>query len=54
MRLFLLKEGESGDNESGGQERVDRLDRLLMECKDAIAIVREDLNTDPVRVGGDP
>uniref|UniRef100_A0A2P2HW53 Signal recognition particle subunit SRP68 n=1 Tax=Hirondellea gigas TaxID=1518452 RepID=A0A2P2HW53_9CRUS len=50
VRMFLIAEGESssgGGKSRGGQDRVDQYDRLLMECKDAIALVRDDLNTDP-------
>lgn len=48
VRLFLLRESESVQQDGGrGLARADQLDRLLMDCKDAIAIVREDLTTDP-------
>lgn len=54
VRLFLLREGESLQQEGGsGLARADQLDRLLMDCKDAIAIVREDLATDAVSVHRD-
>ncbi|KAF2360343.1 Signal recognition particle subunit SRP68 [Trinorchestia longiramus] len=49
VRLFLLKESESSGvlGRARHGDRFNQLDKLLMECKDAIAIVREDLNLDP-------
>ena len=56
VHLFLLNEGlihEELDKTDEADERVRRLDRLLMECKDAIQLVRDDLKTDAVRrLGG--
>ncbi|XP_018015699.1 signal recognition particle subunit SRP68-like [Hyalella azteca] len=46
VRLFLLKESESAGRARYG-DRFNQLDKLLMECKDAIALVRDDLNNDP-------
>ncbi|KAG0718993.1 Signal recognition particle subunit SRP68 [Chionoecetes opilio] len=52
VRLFLLNEGlihEELARTAEADERVRRLDRLLMECKDAIQLVRDDLKADAVR-----
>lgn len=49
VRLFLLNEGlihEELDRTDEADERVRRLDKLLMECKDAIQLVRDDLKAD--------
>ena len=49
VRLFLLNEGlihEELSKTSNFDERVEMLDKLLMECKDAIQLVREDLKND--------
>ncbi|XP_045111416.1 LOW QUALITY PROTEIN: signal recognition particle subunit SRP68-like [Portunus trituberculatus] len=49
VRLFLVSEGlihEELDRTADASERVRLLDRLLMECKDAIQLVRDDLKND--------
>lgn len=49
VRLFLVNEGlihEELARTEEADERVRLLDRLLMECKDAIQLVRDDLKTD--------
>lgn len=51
VRLFLLNEGlihEELDKTSSADERVEMLDKLLMECKDALQLVRDDLKSDAV------
>ena len=50
VRLFLLNEGlihEELAKVSSPEDRVDMLDKLLMECKDAIQLLKEDLKNDP-------
>lgn len=50
VRLFLLNEGlihEELDKTTSADERVEMLDKLLMECKDALQLVRDDLKNDP-------
>ncbi|KAL7640248.1 UNVERIFIED_CONTAM: hypothetical protein RMT77_009662 [Armadillidium vulgare] len=50
VRLFLLNEGlihEELTKTSKPEERVEMLDKLLMDCKDSIQIIREDLKNDP-------
>lgn len=50
VRLFLLNEGlihEELEKISSADERAEMLDKLLMECKDAIQLVRDDLKNDP-------
>ncbi|XP_063853403.1 signal recognition particle subunit SRP68-like [Scylla paramamosain] len=49
VRLFLVNEGlihEELARTEEANERVRLLDRLLMECKDAIQLVRDDLKAD--------
>ncbi|XP_071527965.1 signal recognition particle subunit SRP68 [Panulirus ornatus] len=50
VRLFLFNEGlihEELEKTSCADEREKMLDKLLMECKDAIQLVRDDLKNDP-------
>ncbi|XP_042880131.1 signal recognition particle subunit SRP68-like [Penaeus japonicus] len=50
VRLFLLNEGlihEELENIESADKRVEMLDKLLMECKDALQLVRDDLKNDP-------
>ena len=53
VRKFLAREGAIHSELTKMQvaeERVARLDRLLILCKDAVQLVREDLKNDPVSV----
>lgn len=47
----MLNEGlihEELENIESADKRVEMLDKLLMECKDALQLVRDDLKNDPV------
>jgi len=48
--MFLLNESENEANSAklSGQVLEKELEKLMLKCKDAIAIVREDLNLDAV------
>lgn len=47
----MLNEGlihEELENIESADKRVEMLDKLLMECKDALQLVRDDLKNDAV------
>lgn len=54
-RIFLLSERDteaSLKNAADIPSRIEVLETLLMDCKDAIASVKEEMKQDPVRYGG--
>lgn len=54
VRLFLLAERDLDNSfvksDAKVTDNIDRLERHLMDCKDAIAAVRDELKNDAVRI----
>lgn len=50
VTLFLLadRDLDNAKTEGTAADRIERLERHLMDCKDAIAALKDEMKTDPV------
>ena len=52
VRSFLLSEQEFGSAVEQADDKLELYESLLMDCKDAVNVVKEELRQDPVSDGG--